>query len=314
MPTSSEVAQFDAITNDTNVAQMYFGNIGVTHITVGAIEVTSNRMNPISIGSNGTGNDTAVFTLVGATINGVANTILRNNSVYLLSIEHDFGQSNPDNFTLALGNTTDNVINIDGTGGITIDAVITGSTNKHLTLGGIGTGTLTLSQNNSYSGGTTVNAATLVCPVRALLDTRAASLTVNGGTLDLGGTNQTVGNFTGTGGTVLNNGGGSRTLTIGNGNGSGGNYQGVIADHTSGAGTMALTKTGTGTIALSGTNTFSGAVNINAGALSVSNVGNSGSSSNLGTNGTINFGRQHRDFALHRQRRNHQQGHQSDWG
>ena len=288
-PNSSEVAQFDSTTNTDNRVELFLGT-GIT-VTTQGIELTSNRANPISVGSAGTGGQTGTLQLNGTTINGVPNTILHNDSAYLLTIlDHYADVSGPDHMQLALGNTTDNVINIDGAGGITIDAVITGSSNKHLTLGGSGTGTLMLLRNNSYSGGTTVNAATLSLSGSGTLGSTSATLEVNGGTLDLGGTSQTVGNFTGTGGTVLNNGGGGSTLTIGNGDGTGGNYQGVIADHTSGSGTVALTKTGTGTITLSGTNTFSGGVNINAGALSVSNVGNSGSSSTLGTNGTINFG------------------------
>ena len=57
---------------------------------------------------------------------------------------------------------------------------------------------------------------------------------------------------------------GTRTLTIGQGDFGGGNYQGTIQN---GGGTTALTKTGTGTIALSGTNTYTGATTVNGGTL-----------------------------------------------
>ncbi|MCX5653817.1 MAG: autotransporter-associated beta strand repeat-containing protein, partial [Planctomycetota bacterium] len=89
------------------------------------------------------------------------------------------------------------------------------------------------------------------------------------------------GNFTGTGGMVINNNNSNKTLTIGNGNGTGGNYAGVIADNTTGTGTVALTKVGAGTITLSGANTYSGGTKVLEGALLVSNT--TGSATGTGT-------------------------------
>jgi autotransporter-associated beta strand protein len=88
--------------------------------------------------------------------------------------------------------------------------------------------------------------------------------------LDLNGTSQSVGAFSGTGGTVVNNGTGTNvTLTIGTANAPGGDFQGVIADHTSGTGTVALTKAGNSTVTLSGTNSYSGKTTVNGGVLLV---------------------------------------------
>jgi len=159
-----------------------------------------------------------------------------------------------------------------------------------------GIGTTTLNAANTYSGGTTVSAGTLQLSGSGTLGSTNGALTVNGGTLNLNGTTQGVGNLTGSGGTILNNATGTNvTLTIGNNNSTGGNYSGVIANNTSGTGTVALTKTGTGTITLSGTNTYTGATTVNAGTLLVNgstaassavSVNNSGTT--LGGTGTIN--------------------------
>ncbi len=153
----------------------------------------------------------------------------------------------------------------------------------------LGAGTLVLSGANTYSGGTTINAGTLMLSGTGTLGATSGALTINGGILDLDGTSQGVGNLTGTGGTILNNmTGTSVTLTIGNGNGTGGDYFGVIADHSSGTGTVALTKTGTGTITLSGANTYSGGTTINAGTLMLAGTGTLGVTSGaLTLNGGI---------------------------
>jgi autotransporter-associated beta strand protein len=94
---------------------------------------------------------------------------------------------------------------------------------------------------------------------------------------------------------VLNNSGGTlRTLTIGTGNGTGGNYAGTIANNTTGTGTVALTKTGTGTITLSGTNTYTGVTTASGGVLRLESanalpggVAMAGGMSNLTFNGGV---------------------------
>lgn len=162
------------------------------------------------------------------------------------------------------------------------------------TLNKTGSGTMVLGAN-TYNGGTTVTAGTLQLGASGTFGSTSGALTVNGGTVDLNGRNATVGALSGNGGTILNNSTGSSvTLTVGQG-GASGSYAGVIADHSSGTGTVALTKTGTGTETLTGANTYTGATTVNAGALFVNgstafgsaiSVNNSGTT--LGGSGTIN--------------------------
>lgn len=132
-----------------------------------------------------------------------------------------------------------------------------------------GAGILRLNASNTYNGGTTLQAGTLQLGNVSGLGSIVGTLTVNAGLLNLNNmATVTVGNLTGTGGTIANNGNGASLFTIGNGGGTGGNFQGVIANRTSGTtGTVALTKTGAGAITLSGTNTYTGATNISQGKL-----------------------------------------------
>ncbi len=101
-----------------------------------------------------------------------------------------------------------------------------------------------------------------------------------GSTLDLNGTNQSVGNLNG-GGTIVNDNNTSATLTVGTGNANGGTFTGILKNNDNSnatTGTLALVKNGTGDITLTGVNTFTGGTTINAGRL------------NLGTNTTASYG------------------------
>jgi fibronectin-binding autotransporter adhesin len=164
-----------------------------------------------------------------------------------------------------------------------------------------GTGTLTLSGNNTYTGLTTINSGTIVAASSTALGGSTYGNTIaTGAALQLqGGITLTEGSFsvsgTGTGGTgALSNLSGSNTLDaavnltgnttissaagnltvsgqvdLGSGNiltvgGSGGtDFSGAINN------SSAITKTGSGTLTFSGSsaNSFSGALNINDGTV-----------------------------------------------
>ena len=180
-----------------------------------------------------------------------------------------YGQASLDNgLNLNGAARTISVLAATGANAITsswgrINGVISGSGGSLIKTGG---GNLILANANTYDGGTTVQAGMLQLGTATALGATSGALAVNGGLLNIQDQNVSVGNLTGTGGTIANNGSAARTLTIGSGNGTGGIYQSVIANRTSGTtGTVALTKTGNGTITLAGSNTYTGATLINGG-------------------------------------------------
>ncbi|HET6471914.1 MAG TPA: autotransporter-associated beta strand repeat-containing protein, partial [Pseudomonadales bacterium] len=136
-----------------------------------------------------------------------------------------------------------------------------------------GTGTLTLSGANSFTGATTINGGVLrASGGAAIADTSQVSLANTAGVaLDVT-SNETIGNLTGggaAGGNVTLNG---NTLTVNEAGST--TYSGIAS------GTGGITKQGTGTLTLSGANTYTGTTTVTAGslALGANNVLANGSS------------------------------------
>lgn len=155
-----------------------------------------------------------------------------------------------------------------GSGDLTVSAAIGGTSG--IDINNTGTGSTILSGPNTFSGGITLVAGTLRTSGTGTLGAAGGSLLIDGGTLDLNGTSQSVGFLSGTGGTILNNNSATNvTLTIGEDNAGGGIYEGIVADNSSGTGTVALTKIGAGTATLTGANTYTGTTTINGGTLQV---------------------------------------------
>src|SRR5262252_2608706 len=133
----------------------------------------------------------------------------------------------------------------------------------------IGSGTLTLSGLNTYTGPTAVNAGTLQAGAVNAFSSASAFTVASGATLDLAGFDQTIGSLAGAGAVTL----GSATLTT-NGNGSDTTFSGTIS------GSGGLVKIGEGTLTLLGNNSYTGGTLLNEGTLAV------GSNTALGT-GTL---------------------------
>jgi len=189
VPTATEIAQFGswstapsdfiAVNFSSAVGGVVSG--GVYHLS--AIEVAADRERDITIASNNAAVGT--FVLSGATLNSTDNVIIRNDSAHLLTFKSPYTANNY-TYNIGLANATDNVIRIDGAGGIAIEANISDSGGaQHLSLAGSGSGVLTLSGANTYTGGTTLSGGTLVANnVTGTSATGTGTVTVaSGGTL-----------------------------------------------------------------------------------------------------------------------------------
>lgn len=121
----------------------------------------------------------------------------------------------------------------------------------------LGSGTLTLSATNTYTGNTRVSAGTLsITNATGLQNSTLDMNAADSGSISFG-QNSTLGGLTGS--RDLNM--GTRTLSVGN-NGQSTTYSGGLSNG-------ALTKLGAGTQVLSGNNTYTGATTISAGQLSI---------------------------------------------
>uniref|UniRef100_A0A9E8A7L7 Autotransporter domain-containing protein n=1 Tax=Bosea sp. NBC_00436 TaxID=2969620 RepID=A0A9E8A7L7_9HYPH len=184
----------------------------------------------------------------------------------------------------ALGTVTAG--SIAGAGQIRIESdstLETGSTNASTTVSGmiydagslrkVGSGTLTLTEENTYSGGTTIAGGAISISKESNLGSTPGALTLDGGVLQVTGT--TLHELT-------------RNIVLGS---AGGGFDIADAGNTftvtqSLSGTGSLTKAGAGTLVLTGTNSYTGDTVVQAGRL----VGDNASSFSSDSNVTVSAG------------------------
>jgi fibronectin-binding autotransporter adhesin len=174
---NTDIAVFNVNANNTVGINMNT-TLGVYYL--GAIDNTNSTARIIN---NSSTTAAGILTLNGATVNGVANTILRNTATTLLTITNGTGSGT---LGLALGNSLTNVIQITNTGGITINSVISGI--GGITRQGAGTGILTLSGNNNYVGVTAITAGAI-----AISNSNALGATGSGNNTTIAATGATNG-------------------------------------------------------------------------------------------------------------------------
>lgn len=136
-------------------------------------------------------------------------------------------------------------------------------------------GTLTLSGNNSYTGGTFINRGTVVAGSSSALGT-VGGITFSGGTLQY-----TASSAVNDYGSRI---GGSTAAMALDTNGQNVKISGIAGTNTGG-----LTKSGAGTLTFSGTNTYSGLTTLSAGSIAVQDgtLNTSGGAVSLASNTTV---------------------------
>lgn len=177
-------------------------NATETDATVNNISLASNR----SANSLTYNNVDDTFSI----INGSGSRTLTLTSGDITRTAGSSGIQTIANTTLALGASS--VMNISGSGRLTISSAVTGS---GISMTKSGTGELMLSGTNTFSGGTTVSAGTLTLANTAALGT-GGTLTLSGGTLKLSTASTTVTNLNITANSTIDFGGAVAALNITN--------------------------------------------------------------------------------------------------
>lgn len=171
--------------------------------------------------------------------------------------------------------------------GVTLSGILSGSGG----LTKLGTGTLTLSAANTFSGDTTISAGSLTLDNNKGLQSSTLNYTATGGTFNFNSnsTSAVLGGLKGDHDLLL---GylkdpfppGSVALTVG-GNNQSTTYSGILS------GPGSLQKTGTGTLTLAGENSFTGNTYISGGVLALANANAlQNSLLDYSYSGTLSFG------------------------
>ena len=233
-----------------------------------------------------TKNGGGTFALTSANGNGFVGDIVINAGTLQFGSGNTVG--NATDVTVNSGGTfsitqTEGIDQLSGAGNVTLaggQLLEVGLDNATSTFSGVisgssglfakaGTGTLTLSGNNTYAGATTISGGTLrLSGAGRLAD--FTDVSVSGATFDLNDVSDAIDALSGSGSVTLGTGSSLNSLTVGSNNGSG-SFTGVISE------SGHLVKVGSGTQTLTGNNTYSGTTSFDGGTLSTASLSNLGS-------------------------------------
>jgi len=255
--------------------------LGGNNTFTGSITIDAGTLQVGSTGALGTGQNVVAF---GASSTGTLS--LNGNSVTIGSLQTNSSvgtpvvqnaSATPATLTIAGGGGYAGVLQ-DGTGGGPLALVLS-------------SGETSLSGNNTFTGGVTINGAAVLQlgSAGALNSTTPNAVALDSGTatLTLNGLNLTVSSLTGNGIVQDESSSGSPTLTVNNS--SSDLFSGVLRDG-AGGGSLFLTKEGAGTLTLGGNNTFTGSITIDAGTLQVGSTGALGTGQNVVAFAPTSFG------------------------
>ena len=180
MPLQSDVAVFNNVgPNSISYSMTHASNPTPGQANVGAVQLLAARLtNDLTIVSNSAA--ASSFNYYGATVNGISNTILSNESGKSLVLT----SSGSGAARVSLSSNVDSVIQVNGSGNISILLPITGIGSR-LVLKGTGSGAMSLQgANATYSGGTSIESnGTLLLQASGAAGTGVIS---NAGTLRVG--------------------------------------------------------------------------------------------------------------------------------
>jgi autotransporter-associated beta strand protein len=257
-------SSIDVETGDTaTLTGVISGNSGLTKIGEGMLTLSGNNTytgaTTVSEGTlavSGSNQSTLYQVDSGATLQGLAGVNILDTAALSVSGTYDVDAS-------------DTIGSVTGSGSIDIangQTLTTGAANTDTTFSGVvsgdgaltktGTGTLTLSGNNTYTGGTTVSTGTLVLGHSNGAGT--GTITTTGSVIDYADGVE-VSN-------AINVNSNSTQLQVNTGSAT---QSGVISET---SGPRPLEKIGTGTLTLSGNNTYTGGTNVNGGTLAVTST------------------------------------------